>query len=174
MPDPGTFVSKRFGVRLPLPNGASWKIDDRTTRWLSATQREEESTLTVRLWRDDNRMNRDTCEERARSSRALPSREGAEVVEQRALDLPAGFDTRADVVLLPDPKGNGLYGFILAFGGYSHKCFAYVFVTHAAGPGADRRVGDRLARMVEGSLSRLTFETDFDVPLERDTKPVLY
>lgn len=174
MPDPGTFTSKRFGVRLSLPNGASWKIDDTTSRWLSATQTAEESTLVVRLWRDDNRMTRETCEARARLSRALPSRDGAEVVEQRALDLPRGFDTRADVALLPDRKGRGLYGFVLAFGGYSHKCFAYVYVTHAAGPGADRIVGDRLARMVEGSLSRLTFETDFDVPLERDTPPVLY
>lgn len=167
-PEPaGVFASKRFGLRLPLPGGGAWKIDDTTTRWLSAKNAEEASSLLVRLWPDENRMSRDRCEERARSVRKLPVRDGAEIVEERLLDLPPGFDTRADVALIAAPNGE-LFGLILAFGGLGRRCFAYVYVTQARGPGSDRVVGDRLARMMEGSLAALVFQRDFDVLLERD------
>ncbi|MFO0550833.1 MAG: hypothetical protein U0271_20760 [Polyangiaceae bacterium] len=155
---PGFFHSKRFGFDLPLPEGRKWRIDDTTTKWLSATRSEESSTLLVRVWRsEDNRMNRDKCEALARSVKSLPQREGAEIVDTLDLDLPAGFDTRADVALVPDMKG-GLFGFVLAFGGYARGCFAYVFATHAEGVKADEIVGDRLALMVEGSLKVLRFQ----------------
>jgi hypothetical protein len=167
-PRTGVFVSKRFGMKLSLPGGSVWKIDDTRASWLVAKRADDDSTLLVKLWRDENRMTPDKCEERARASRALPSREGADVLEQRTLDVPPGLGTHADVALVADPSGKGLYGMILAFGGWSRRCFAYVYVTHAEGPGADAVVGDRLAAMTETSLRTLEFESDLDVVLERD------
>ncbi|NUP09536.1 MAG: hypothetical protein HOW73_26120 [Polyangiaceae bacterium] len=168
--DPGVFNSKRFGMKLRLPRSATWKIDDTTNRWLVATQRAESSTLVVRLWRDENRMNRDKCEALARSFRPLPSREGAEMLSEQLLDVPPGFDTRAEIGVTTDSKG-GIFGFVLGFGGYGRKCFAYVYVTRAEGPQADAIVADRLAEMVEGSLTKLTFESDLEAVLERDVAP---
>lgn len=168
--DPGVFASKRFGLRLRLPNSSSWKIDDTRNPWLTATQPEANSTLLVRLWRDEPRMTRDRCEASARSFRALPSRDNAEILSQQLLDLPEGFDTRADVGLVSDGKG-GLFGFILAFGGRGRKCFAYVYVTKAQGMGSDGIVADRLADMTEASLLTLKFESDLEGTLQRDTQP---
>jgi hypothetical protein len=165
--DKGIFVSKRFGLRLPLPNGAAWKIDDRSSRWLEAKEPTESASLLVRLWRDENRMTREKCEATARSLRKLPLRDGAELVDSRRIDVPPGFDTQLDVALVDDRKG-GFFGFVLAFGGVGRRCFAYVYATHTSGAGADREVGDRLAKMVEGSLQSLTFESDLDVVLERE------
>ncbi len=170
-PRPGVFRSKRFGLDLELPGGSAWKIDDRTSRWLEARRPDESSTLLVRLWRDENRMSREKCEARARTLRSLPSREGAEIVEERTLSLPPEFDTHAEVGLVAAPGGE-LFGFILAFGGWGRRCFAYVFVTRAKGPTSGESIADRLASMMEGSLSTLTFRRDFDVVLERDAPPL--
>ena len=168
--DKGVFVSKRFGMRLPLPGGPAWKIDDRSTKWLEAKQPGGGESLAVRLWRDENRMTREKCEATARSLRPLPQRDGAELVDSRRIDVPPGFDTQLDVALVDDRKG-GFFGFVLAFGGTGRRCFAYVYATHTTGAGADRKVGDRLAEMVEGSLQSLVFESDLDVVLEREASP---
>jgi hypothetical protein len=167
-PDTGTFVSKRFGMRLKLPGGPVWKIDDTTSHWLVAKHSTDGSTLLVRLWRDENRMTGAKCEARARAMRALPSRDGAELLETRPIHSPPDLDGTADVSVVQDPSGRGLFGMILAFGGWQRRCFAYVYVTRAEGPGADVVVGDRLAAMAEASLATLQFESDLDVVLERD------
>jgi len=165
--DPGVFVSKRFGVRLRLPRAQGWKIDDSTGNWLVASQRDEGSTLLVRVWNSENRMSRDKCEAQAREFRSLPSREGAELVDQRRIDVPGGFDTHVDVGLVAK-EGGELFGFALAFGGWKRRCFAYVYATRAVGPSADALVGDRLAEIVEGSLLPLRLDSDLETTLERD------
>jgi hypothetical protein len=167
--DPGVFVSKRYGMKLRLPNSSGWKINDSKSRWLVASNEGEGSNLLVRLWRGENRMTRDKCEEIARGFRKLPVREGAEIVSEQLVDVPPGFDTRADVGLMTDSKG-GLYGFILGFGGLGRKCFAYVYVTRAEGPGADTVVANRLAETMEGSLAKITFDSDLEAVLERDAE----
>jgi len=167
----GVFPSKRFGLKLPLEDGTSWRIDDRRTPWLSAAQALTSSTLMVRLWRDDNRMTRDKCEARARSWRTLPRREDANILEEKPIDVPPGFDTVAVVGLVPDEKNGDIFGFVMAFGGYAHKCFTYVYVTNATGRGADVKIGDRLAKIVEGSLTKIRFDSDLEPSLDRDPSP---
>ena len=125
----------------------------------------------VRLWRDENRMTRDKCEARARSWRTLPRREDSNILEEKRIDVPPGFDTVAVVGLVPDEHNGDLFGFVMAFGGYSHKCFTYVYVTNATGPNADVKVGDRLAKIVESSLSRIRFDSDLEPALDRAPPP---
>lgn len=167
---PGVFRSKRFGIDLELYDGKTWKIDDRSTRWLSATH-PEGSTVAMRIWHDENRMTRDKCEERARSLKKLPSREMAEIVDERSFDLPPGFDTRADVGLVPSPRGD-IFGFVMAFGGLGRRCFAFVYVTQASGPTANEVVADRLAKVTEHSLGTMKLHRDFDLVLEREAPPL--
>ena len=116
-------------------------------------------------------MNRDKCEAKARSFRTLPRREDSEILEEKALDVPPGFDTRAVVGLVPDEKSGELFGFVMAFGGFSHQCFTYVYVTNATGPGADVKVADRLAKIVESSLSKIRFDTDLAPEVEHAPAP---
>ena len=125
----------------------------------------------LRLWRDENRMTRETCEARARSWRNLPSIEGADLLEEKPLDVPPGFDTNVRVALMTDEAHGSLFGFALAFGGLAHKCFAYVYVTKAEGRGADVKVADRLAKIVAGSLSKIRFESDLSPDIERTPEP---
>jgi len=117
----------------------------------------------VRAWRDDEVMNRQRCEARARTWQRLPEREGAEIIERQAVPVPADFDTVVEVGLIPPspkaPVGTPLQGFVMAFGGWSRRCFAYVYTTAAVGPGAEQVVGERLGMMVEGSLGKIQFQS---------------
>jgi hypothetical protein len=163
----GVFPSKRFGVDLPLPTELEpWKIDDSRGPWLSASQGTH-STVLLRMWRSENRMNRDKCEAQAREMRALPNREDSELLEVFAAEAPPGFDTQAEVRLATSTDGR-LFGFTLAFGGLGRRCFAYVFVTSDKSVAKDRVVGDRLAIMLERSFRKLRFERDTEFVPSRE------
>lgn len=161
----GVFPSKRFGVELPLPNDEPWTIDDTTTPWLTASQAGH-STVLLRVWPSENRMNRDKCEAQARDRRELPVRAETELLDLFELDVPQGFDTVAEVRLAPGSSGE-LFGFVLAFGGAGRRCFAYVYATSDASPARDRVIADRLAITMERSLRKLRFSRDMDVDLDR-------
>jgi hypothetical protein len=45
-------------------------------------------------------------------------------------------------------------GLAMAFGGWAHRCFAWVYTTQASGRGAEAAVAARLAVMVEQSLGK--------------------
>ncbi len=150
-----TFTSARFNLAVPIPDGASFRVDDRTERWLVATHEATSSLLLVRTWREDAVVNRARCEERARTWRDLPVRASSRLLEARRVPVPADHDTVAEVRL-----GLGrspAEGFVLAFGGWAKRCFAYVFVTRDADP---RVVTARLATLMDGSLARIRIESE--------------
>jgi hypothetical protein len=164
----GEFASKRFGLRLPLPDGPAWRIDDHTGRFLLATNASTGSELAVRLWREDEVVNRQRCEAKARVLRALPERASAELVDRRAVSVPAAFDTVVETFVVPvKAQGGVITAFALAFGGLERRCFAYVFETRAAFAGAAQIVGDRLGSMVQGSLEKLVFSGELEQRVER-------
>lgn len=164
----GTFRSERFNLRLPLPDGDAWRIDDHGSSWLTAAHAASSSTLVVRVWHEDGRATRARCEDQARLRRALPERGAAEILQDRGLEAPAGFDTRLLVGIVAPKPGAPLGAFAVAFGAHGHRCFAWAFTTSAAGPGAERVVGERLAAMIEGSLSRVVIESDLTPRIERE------
>ena len=189
----GFFRSKRFDLRVPFPDGSSFKIDDTRGPWIVARHDASRSTLVVRRWKEPELMNHETCEAKARSLRALPSLDDAEIIESRTFQIPPNHDTTATVALIHaparkavvspagSPAGSSpgtsapadpapLYGVVLAFGGYAHDCFAYAFVTQAGGKDAETIVAARLARVVDGSLARVESRSDLDPSLERDAK----
>jgi hypothetical protein len=164
----GTFRSERFGLRLPLPEGHAWRIDDHAGPWLSATHAPSGSTLLVRSWTEDGRATRVRCEERARLWRALPDRAGADVVQERSLAAPDGFDTQLVVAIVPGKPGAPIAAFALAFGAHTHRCFAWAYTTSATGPGAERVVGERLAAMVERSLGKAVLDNELVPHIQRE------
>lgn len=164
----GDFRSERFDVLVPLPDGRAWKIDDRRTPWLTATHEATGSSLIVRVWREDDLVSRQRCEERARGWREIPAAgEGVELVERRVVPLPAGFDTVLVAGVRAAGPGKPLLGFVTAFGGWARRCFAYVFTTRHRGRGAERVIGDRLATMVEGSFLKLDVGSDLAPEIPR-------
>lgn len=173
----GEFVSARFGLRLPLPDGKSWRIDDHGGHWLIATHAGAASELVVRTWREEAVMNRGRCEERARFWRKIPERESADIVEKHSIDVPPDFDTVVEVgVIAPMPgkkgkAGEPLRGFALAFGGKGRRCFAWIYTTSAGGPGAEAALGERLATMVQGSLGATTTVNELEPQIDRAPSP---
>jgi hypothetical protein len=172
----GFFRSKRFDLRIPFPDGATFKIDDTRGPWLSARHESSRSTLVVRRWHEPDLVNHESCEAKARTLRALPSLDDAEIIDTRTMAVPPDHDTNATVALVHPPQKPGtteappLYGVVLAFGGFAHDCFAYAFVTEATGPDAESVVAARLVRVVDGSLTRIEAKSDLDPTMERDTR----
>lgn len=153
-----TITSARFDLAFPLPDGASFRVDDRTERWLVARHDATNSVLLVRTWREDEVQNRERCEARARTWRDLPSRAGRRLVSTSRLAVPPDHDTLAEVFLGPQqPTPQPTEGFVLAFGGWARRCFAYVFTTRGEN---ERVVMERLAVMLDGSLGRLRVESE--------------
>jgi hypothetical protein len=62
-------------------------------------------------------------------------------------------------------------GFAMAFGGWAHKCFAYVLTTTASGKDVERLIAFRLATMVELSLLNVTIEREVDPEVPREPVP---
>lgn len=170
----GEFISRRFGARIPLPDGHAWKIDDHGGPWLSAAHPPSGSALLLRTWREDDVVNRQRCEERARLWRKLPERSGAEIVETRPVNVPPDYDTVVEVGVSPSPgpKGAGsIDAFAMAFGARVRRCFAFVFTTSASGAGAEAAVGERLGAMVQGSLEKIEVESDLESRVGRERVP---
>ena len=174
----GEFVSLRFGLKLPLPDGKAWKIDDHDSGWLIAKHGGSASDLVVRVWREETVMNRARCEERARIWRKIPERESADIVEKRAVDVPTGFDTVVEVGVIAPARvgkkakaGEDLRGVAMAFGGKGKRCFAWIYTTSAGGPSAEVVLGERLARMVQGSLSATATVNELEPQIDRAPLP---
>ncbi len=151
------YTSTRFDFMLPLPDGASFHIDDKTDRWFVATHSVTSSMLLVRAWREYENMNRASCEERARLFRTFPERERGVLVEERRVHVPPEHDTMVDVRVHELPGSPRFEGTVLAFGGWARKCFAFVFITR---DDDETTVTTRLSTIVQGSLERMKFDSD--------------
>jgi hypothetical protein len=164
-------VSRRFEIRIPLPDGAAWRIDDAAGSWLSATHAASSSSLLVRLWREDDPMSRTKCEERARAGGKLPAIDPADVVNRRPIAVPPDFDTVVETAVRKAPAGPSIEALAVAVGGLGRRCFAYVFRTSVVDSAAgERAAGVRLAMMVEQSLSGLVLENALSPRLEREPR----
>ena len=174
----GEFVSARFGLKLALPDGKSWRIDDHGGNWLIATHAGAASELVVRTWREEAVMNRGRCEERARFWRKIPERESADIVEKHSVNVPPDFDTVVEVGVIATAlqgkkakPGEDLRGFALAFGGKGRRCFAWIYTTSVGGPGAEAVLGERLATMVQSSLGATTVVSELEPQIDRAPAP---
>ncbi len=166
----GTFHSRRFAIRVALPDGHGWRIDDHSGPWLSATHEATGSALLLRTWTEEGRATRARCEEQARLWEKLPDPGRAESVQQRSIDAPRGFDTLVQVGVVAGKAGDPLRGFVVAFGAHAHRCFAFVYTTVASGAGAEATVGERLATIVERSLGGVVVENGL-APVVREPLP---
>lgn len=175
----GEYQSDRFDLRLPLPDAPRFQIsDDARSPWLIAEHRAAQSTLYVRVWHSNEMANRTLCETQARIWKDFPERKHSDIFDERRLYIPAGFDTVASmgILVLPsNPKkierAGDITGFIMAFGGWARRCFAYVFTTKASGKQAERLIATRLATMFELSLQNIKLQKETDPELPREPIP---
>jgi len=152
-----SYTSTRFDFTLALPDGASFRVDDKTDRWFVATHSSTASTLLVRTWREYEIMNRASCEERARLHRTLPERDRGMRIEERRVDVPPEHDTIVDVRVREVAGSPRFEGTVIGFGGWARRCFAFVFVTK---DDDETTVTGRLSTIVQGTLERMKFDSD--------------
>jgi hypothetical protein len=160
----GLFDSPRSPLRLPLPDPGGWRESAERSSFLVLEHPASSSRLLVRLWHEDANMTREECERRARLGRDLPPSPGATSLSRERVDVPSGFDTVAEAGVSTAGQGAPIGGHVVAFGGWAHQCFSYVFTTSVAGPRAEQIVAARLALMRDESLARLTVRSDLEPP----------
>lgn len=160
------------GFSMPLPEDLAWRVEDSKDSWLVAKHAPTKTEIVARMIATDGLANRTRCEAHARELRTLPEREGAIVIDKRRVDLPSGFDTIVEVGILATTPGRPITGYVLAFGGWAKKCFAYALTTTAIGRGAEEAVGDRLALFLERSFLKLRFASDLTPAVPREKPPL--
>ena len=158
-------MSKRMQLSIPLPDREGWVMVRDASSFLVLEHAATSSRLAVRVWREDDTTSRAGCEESVRRSRQVPER--AHSIDSRAVDVPAGFDTHADVGLGDGGPSAPISGYLLAFGASARRCFALVYTTAAEGTRAEQVVGDRLAVMQTLSLEGIRLKSDLDLSLPR-------
>jgi hypothetical protein len=79
------------------------------------------------------------------------------LLEERRVDVPPEHDTIVDVHMREQKQAPRFEGTVLAFGGWAHRCFAFVFVT---GDDDKTKVAARLSTIVHGTLERMKFDSD--------------
>ncbi len=160
------FHSARFSISLPLPDGPRWRIDDHRTALLRARHEPTQSLVELVIWHEDELVNRQKCEERARD-KGFGERAGEEV-DTEITAVPEGWDT---LVWIGAEKGAhpppAVTGHLFAFAALVHKCLYLHFSTQADA----EVVSDRLAFVRLRVLREMRLDT-FDVPRERpDPRP---
>lgn len=149
----GKFHSKRFFVTIPLPEGKTWKIDDRSNAALFAIQESTSSKLHVIATNEDELVNRQKCEERAKALGWIPN-VPLTTVEQHVITGPEAYDSKVWVALDAGKPGSGLEGHVFLFGAFLRRCLLVHLQTKVASATDEEVLSDRLAvaeaRIVRG------------------------
>ncbi len=170
------FLSHRFHLSIPLPDGKAWRIDDHTTEWLQATH-PSNTIVRARLWAEHDLMTPQTCEKKLRYWEPdLPAPTGKNVIDERDLpDFPAKGFTSHLVVGLATPPGApppAIGGVALAIGASEHKCVALVFTSLVRSAGSASVLASRLelgTRIIEDTVLKsetLPGREPFELPAQ--------
>ena len=151
--DWGERTLSRVPVSLELPDARAWHARA-SGSFTELEHGPTQSTLILRLISRSGapRAGPEECEADARLARpSLPHHDPSDVVEQRTLASPAGFDTRLLVGVEPRPNER-VRGIALAIGAATGFCYVAAFETESGGRRAAEDVADRLALVVSGVL----------------------
>jgi hypothetical protein len=131
-----------------LPDGKAWKINDHKGSWLVATHAGSSSSISLRVYLEDEAVNRARCEAHARADDpALPPEEPGKQADSRDLAILPGWDAHSLVTTTPrSQRGQPLdvEGHLVAFGALVRRCVVIHYATRAQGPEAAGVVGTRL------------------------------
>jgi hypothetical protein len=167
----GKFHSKRFQVTIPLPDGRVWKIDDHRGPDLLAMHEPTSSKLMLVATQEEELMNRQRCEERARS-RGWLEQKNLTTVEDEVHVGPDAYDSRVWVALEAGRPGGGLEGHVFLFGAFLRRCLLVHLSTAVPSPKDEEVLASRLAvgsaRIVKAiTLDPLRTTDDANVPRDK-------
>jgi hypothetical protein len=150
----GKFHSNRFNLSVPLPDGKKWKIDDHTRPSLYAVNDASTSKLWLAITNEDELVNRQRCEAKARNLGWIPTESKLSTVEDEVTVGPEAYDSRVWVVLDAGRPGGAIDGHVYLFGGFLRRCLLVHYMTTVASVKEEDVLSSRLAlasaRVVKG------------------------
>ena len=117
----GRYHSKRFQLSFPLPDGKAWRIDDHSRPSLFAIHEATSSRIWVQATQEDELVNRQKCEERARALGWVTSTKLTTVEDQTTIG-PEAYDSRIWVALDAGKPAGAIEGHVYLFGAFIRRC----------------------------------------------------
>lgn len=166
----GRFHSKRFGLSLPLPDGHAWKIDDHSRPELVAVHPSTSSRVTLLATNEQDLMNRERCETRARQRGMVNG--DLTTVEDAVTVGPDAYDSRVWVAIGAARPGGVVEGHVYLFGAFLRRCLLVHVSTEIPsandGDVLSARLAIARARIVGGiALDPMRTTDDATVPREK-------
>jgi hypothetical protein len=141
----GKFHSKRFLLTVSLPDGKGWKIDDHSRPNLFARHDATSSKLSLELTREDQLVNRQKCEARARALGWVPERPLTTIADDVVVG-PGAYDSRVWVALDAGAPGGAVEGHVFLFGGFLRQCLLVHLSTKVPSARDEAVLSSRLAQ----------------------------
>ena len=149
----GRYHSKRFNLSFPLPDGKAWRIDDHSRPPLFAVHEATGSKVWVLVTQEDDLVNRQKCELRARALGWVTS-PTLTTVDDETATFPEAFDSRIWVALDAKKAGGALEGHVYLFGAFIRRCLLVHVATTVFSAKDEDVLSERLAlaraRIVRG------------------------
>ena len=149
----GRYHSKRFLLSFPLPDGKAWRIDDHSRPSLLALHDPTSSRVTVITTQEDELVNRQKCEERARALGWVTSKT-LTTVEDQATIGPEAYDSRIWVALDAAKPGGALEGHVYLFGAFIRRCLLIHVSTRVPSAKDEDVGGNRRISHERGEVSK--------------------
>lgn len=166
----GRFHSKRFLLAFPLPDGKAWRIDDHSRPSLIAIHEATSSRVAVLTTQEDDLVNRQKCEARARDLGWVTSKTLTTVEDQITIG-PEAYDSRIWVALDAARPGGALEGHVYLFGAFIRRCLLMHVSTAVPSAKDEEVLSERLALARARIIRGLTIDpprTTDDATVPRD------
>ena len=164
------FHSLRFALTVPLPDAATWKVDDHSRGELVGAQSATHSGLVLMEETEPALMNHKGCEERARARGLVPNRM-LRTVEDTVTVGPEAFDTRVVVGVESKGPDGPLVGHVFAYGAYVRKCLFVHLSTEVPSTRDEATLSERLALARVHTLGGIKIDELGEVPREPHERP---
>ncbi len=149
----GRYHSRRFNLSFPLPDGKAWRIDDHSRPSLFALHEATGSKVHVLTTQEDDLVNRQKCEVRARELGWVTSKTLTTVEDETTIG-PEAYDSRIWVALDAARPGGALEGHVYLFGAFIRRCLLVHVSTVVPSAKDEEVLSERLAlaraRIVRG------------------------
>jgi hypothetical protein len=166
----GRYHSKRFLLSFPLPDGKAWRIDDHSRPSLFALHEATSSRVSVLTTQEDDLVNRQKCEARARDLGWVTSKTLTTVEDQTTIG-PEAYDSRIWVALDAAKPGGAVEGHVYLFGAFIRRCLLVHVSTVVPSARDEEVLSERLALARARIIRGLTIDpprTTDDATVPRD------
>jgi hypothetical protein len=167
----GRYHSKRLQLSFPLPDGKAWRIDDHSRPSLFALHEPTGSRVSIITTQEDDLVNRQKCEERARALGWVTSTTLTTVDDETTIG-PEAYDSRIWVALDAAKQGGALEGHVYLFGAFIRRCLLIHVSTRVPSAKDEDVLSERLAlartRIVRGlTIDPPRVQDDATVPRDK-------